>query len=168
MSTEIWYLLFNDEKELLSTPLVAQVPHIGGLKRAVEEQFSELTVKAHHLVVWQCKEPRFLSTQPKKLLQRCLSEIDFLNEEKVVELVSGAEIADLELGKKEVLLVQVPGAISNSSFFSCSQYHPLDLHSKKQPIEEQNAPLNPFIQGENSSVLTARSGLLTITLSSHT
>ena len=168
MSTEIWYLLFNDEKELLCAPYKAEVRDIADLKRAIEEQFSELNVKAHHLVVWQCKEPRFLSTQPKKLLQRCLSEIDFLNEEKVVELVSGAEIADLELGKKEVLLVQVPGAISNSSFFSCSQYHPLDLHSKKQPIEEQNAPLNPFIQGENSSVLTARSGLLTITLSSHT
>ena len=169
MSTEIWYLLFNDEKELLVTPLVAQVPHIGGLKIAIEERCSHLEyVKALDLVVWRCKEPTFLSTEDEDKLHEYLLEINFSNREQVVKLNSGVEIADLELGKKEVLLVQVPGAISNSSFFSCSQYHPLDLHSKKQPIEEQNAPLNPFIQGENSSVLTARSGLLTITLSPHT
>ena len=155
MTTEIWYLLFNDEKELLSTPLVAQVPHIGGLKRATEEQFSELNVKAHHLVVWRCKEPTFLSTEDEDKLHEYLLEINFSNREQVVKLNSGAKVASLGLGEDEVLLVQVPGAILNSSFFSCSQYHPLDLHSKKQPIEEQNAPLNPFIQGENSSVLTA-------------
>ena len=170
MSTEVWCLLFNNEKKLLGAPYKVEVRDISDLTRAIKEvAFSYLAnVQAVDLVVWQCKEPTFLSTQPKKLLQRCLSEIDFLNKEKVVELVSGAEIADLELGKKEVLLVEVPGAILNSSLFSCSQYYPLDLHSKKQPIKEQTAPLNPFIQGENSSVLTARSGLLIITLSPHT
>jgi len=96
-----------------------------------------------------------LSTEDEDKLHAYLLEIDFSNRRQVVKLNSGAEIADLELGKKEVLLVEVPGVILNSSFFSCSQYYLLGLHSKKQPIEEQNAPLNPFIQGENSSVLTA-------------
>ena len=169
MSTEIWCLLFNDKKELLRGPLSAKASHIDGLTMAIEERCSHLDyVKALDLVVWRCKEPTFLSTQSRKVLQQCLSEIDFLDEDQVVELAGGAKVASLGLGEDEVLLVQVPGAILNSSFFSCSQYHPLDLHSKKQPIEEQNAPLNPFIQGENSSVLTARSGLLIITLSPHT
>ena len=157
MSTEIWYLLFNDEKELLGAPYKAEVRDIADLKKAIKEvAFSYLAnVQASDLVVWRCKEPTLLSTQPKKVLQQCLSEIDFPDEEQVVELASGADLADLELGSKEVLLVEVPGAILNSSFFSCSQLHPLDLHSKNQPIKEQKTPLNSFIQGENSSVLTA-------------
>jgi len=120
MSTEIWYL-FNNEKKLLGAPSKAEVRDIADLKRATEEQYSELNVQALDLVVWRCKEPTLLSTQPRKVLQQCLSEIDFLKKEQVVELVSGAEIADLELGKKEVLLVGVLGA------FSCSQVCPLSL-----------------------------------------
>ena len=121
MSTEIWYLLFNNEKKLLGAPSKAEVRDIADLKRATEEQYSELNVLALDLVVWRCKEPMLLSTQPRKVLQQCLSEIDFLEKEQVVELVSSAEIADLELGKKEVLLVGAPGA------FSCSQVCPLSL-----------------------------------------
>jgi len=49
-----------------------------------------------------------LSTEDKNKLYEYLLEIDFSNREQVVKLNSGAEIADLELGKKEVLLVQVP------------------------------------------------------------
>jgi len=37
MPTEIWYLLFNNEKKLLGTPIVTQAPHIGGLKVAIKE-----------------------------------------------------------------------------------------------------------------------------------
>jgi len=120
MSTEIWYL-FNNEKKLLGAPSKAEVRDLANLKRATEEQYSELNVQALDLVVWRCKEPTLLSTQPRKVLQQCLSEIDFLEKEQVIELVSGAEIADLELGKKEVLLVRVPGA------FSCSQVCPLSF-----------------------------------------
>jgi len=56
---------------------------------------------------------------------------NFHNKKQVVKLASGAEIADLELGKKEVLLVQVLGAILN---FICSQLRSLaatNLRSKK-------------------------------------
>ena len=157
MSTEIWYLLFNDEKELLGAPYKAQVRDIADLKKAIKEvAFSYLAnVQASDLVVWRCKEPTLLSTQDDDELQDYLLEIDFHNKKQVVKLASGADLADLELGSKEVLLVQVPGAILNSSFFSCSQFHPLDLHSKNQPIKEQKTPLNSFIQSENSSVLTA-------------
>ena len=157
MSTEIWYLLFNDEKELLGAPYKAEVRDIADLKKAIKEvAFSYLAnVQASDLVVWRCKEPTLLSTQDDDELQDYLLEIDFHNKKQVVKLASGADLADLELGSKEVLLVQVPGAILNSSFFSCSQLHPLDLHSKNQPIKEQKTPLNSFIQGENSSVLTA-------------
>ena len=156
MTAEVWCLLFNDEKELLRGPLSAKAPHIDGLKIAIEERCSHLeNVKAVDLVVWRCKEPTFLSTEDEDKLHAYLLGINFSNREQVVKLNSGAKVASLGLGEDEVLLVQVPGAILNSSFFSCSQYYPLGLHSKKQPIEEQNAPLNPFIQGENSSVLTA-------------
>ena len=157
MSTEIWYLLFNDEKELLGAPYKAEVRDIADLKKAIKEvAFSYLAnVQASDLVVWRCKEPTLLSTQDDDELQDYLLEIDFHNKKQVVKLASGADLADLELGSKEVLLVEVPGAILNSSFFSCSQLHPLDLHSKNQPIKEQKTPLNSFIQGENSSVLTA-------------
>jgi len=156
MSTEIWYLLFNNEKKLLRTPFSAKSPRIDGLKTAIEERCPHLeNVKALDLVVWRCKEPTLLSTQDDDELQDHLLKIDFHNKKQVVKLAGGAKVASLGLGEDEVLLVQVPGAILNSSFFSCSQLHPLDLHSKNQPIKEQKTPLNSFIQGENSSVLTA-------------
>ena len=81
MMTEVWCLLFNNEN------------------------FHPENVKAVDLVDWQCKEPTLLPTQPKKVLQQCLSEIDFLDEEQVVELVSGSKVASLGLGEDEVLLV---------------------------------------------------------------
>ena len=109
MSTEIWCLLFNDKKELLRGPLSAKASHIDGLTMAIEERCSHLDyVKALDLVVWRCKEPTFLSTQSRKVLQQCLSEIDFLDEDQVVELAGGAKVASLGLGEDEVLLVQVP------------------------------------------------------------
>ena len=86
MMTEVWCLLFNNEN---SHP----------------ENSHPENVKAVDLVVWRCKEPTLLSTQPKKVLQQCLSEIDFLDEEQVVELVSGSKVASLGLGEDEVLLV---------------------------------------------------------------
>jgi len=72
-----------------------------------------------------------LSTQDDDELQDYLLEIDFHDKKQVVKLASGAEIADLELGKKEVLLVEVLGVISK---FICSQLRSLaatDLRSKK-------------------------------------
>ena len=155
MSTEVWYLLFNDEKELLGSPLVAQVPHIGGLKIAIKEvAFSYVAnVQALDLVVWRCKEPTFLSTEDEDKLHEYLLEIDFSNREQVVKLNSGAEIADLELDKKEVLLVQVLGANSN---LICSQLRSLaatNLRSKKQKLEEESPSTN-FIKGENRNFFT--------------
>ena len=97
MSTEIWYLLFNDEKELLCAPYKAEVRDIADLKRAIEEQFSELNIKAHHLVVWRCKEPTFLSTEDEDKLHEYLLEINFSNREQVVKLNSGAKVASLGL-----------------------------------------------------------------------
>jgi len=154
MTAEIWYLLFDDKKDLLGTPLPAEATHIGGLKIAIKEAaFSYLAnVQAHDLVVWRCKEP-LLSTQLRKVLQQGLSKIDFLDEEQVIELASGVKAASLGLGEDEVLLVQVPGVISNFPS-SRSGLHSLDLSSKKQHLKEKNL-LNEFHQGENSSVLTA-------------
>ena len=159
MSTEVWYLLFNNEKKLFGAPHLAQALHISGLKRAIKEvAFSYLAnVQAVDLVVWRCKEPTLLSTQDEDKLHEYLLEIDFSNREQVVKLNSGAEIADLELGKKEVLLVEVPGAILNSSFFSCSQLRSpaaTNLGSKKRKLEEESPSTN-FIEGENRNFLTA-------------
>jgi len=95
MTTEVWCLLFNNENYHLEN------------------------VEAVDLVIWQCKEPMLLSTQDDDELQDYLLEIDFHNKKQVVKLASRAKVASLELGK--VLLVQVPGVISNSSFFPCSQ-----------------------------------------------
>jgi len=95
MTTEVWCLLFNNENYHLEN------------------------VEAVDLVVWRCKEPMLLSTQDDDELQDYLLEIDFHNKKQVVKLASRAKVASLELGK--VLLVQVPGVISNSSFFPCSQ-----------------------------------------------
>jgi len=98
-----------------------------------------------------------LSTQDEDKLHEYLLEINFSNREQVVKLNSGAEIADLELGKKEVLLVEVPGAILNSSFFSCSQLRSpaaTNLGSKKRKLEEESPSIN-FIEGENRNFLTA-------------
>ena len=114
MMTEVWCLLFNNEN---SHPE---------------------NVKAVDLVVWRCKEPTLLSTQPKKVLQQCLSEIDFFDEEQVVEL-----------GSKEVLLVQVPGAISNQ----LRSLAATNLGCKKQKLEGESPSTN-FIKGENRNFLT--------------
>ena len=97
-----------------------------------------------------------LSTQDDDELQDYLLKIDFHNKEQVVKLASGAEVASLELGKREVLLVQVPGVISNSSFFPCSQLRSpaaTNLRSKKRKLEEES-PLTNFVKGENQNYLT--------------
>jgi len=138
MTTKIWYLLFTNEKELLGTPSSAKAPHIGGLKVAIKEvALSYLEdVRAFDLVVWRCKK-LLLSTQRRRELQEHVLKVDFGNREQVIRLTNGARIADLELGKKEILLVQVPGAISNSSFLSCSQVCPLVWRYK---TEEEEVP----------------------------
>jgi len=138
MTTEVWYLLFTNEKELLGTPFPEKAPHIGGLKVAIKEvAFSYLEdVRAFDLVIWRCKKP-LLSTQRRHELQKHVSKIDFGDREQVIRLTNGARIADLELGEDEVLLVQVPSAISNSSFLSCSQVCPLVLRYK---LEEEEMP----------------------------
>ena len=115
MTTKIWFLLLDNEKKLLGTCFSAKAPHIYGLKRAIEKQYSQLHVKTHHLVVWRCKKP-LLSTQNRKELREHLSEIDLGNREQVFRLTNGAKTADLELGEDEVLLVQVLGAISKFIF----------------------------------------------------
>ena len=112
-------------------------------------------VQALDLVVWRCKKP-LLSTQDEDELQEQLLKIDFRNKEQVVKLSSGSEIADLDLGEDEVLLVQVPGVISNSSFFPYSQSYSLaatNLGSKKRKLEEESPSTN-FIEGENWNFLT--------------
>ena len=94
-----------------------------------------------------------MSTQDDDELQDYLLEIDFHNKKQVVKLASGAKIADLELGQKEVLLVQVLGAISN---FICSQLRSLaatNLRSEKRKLEEESPSTN-FIKGENWDFLT--------------
>jgi len=138
MTTEIWYLLFTNEKELLGTLFPAKAPHIGGLKVAIKEMaFSYLEdVQAFNLVVWRYKKP-LLSTQDDDKLQKHVSKIDFGDREQVIRLTNEARIADLELGEDKVLLVQVPSAISNSSFLSCSQVCPPVLCYK---LEEEEMP----------------------------
>ena len=136
----IWSLLFDDKQELLGVPSKAEARDIDNVKIVTEGQYSKLVnVKAHHLVVRRCKKP-LLSPQDDSELQKHHLKINSGNKEQVVKLANGAEIADLELGEDEVLLVQVPGAIWNSSFFSCSQACPLDLCSKKQKLEEEGTP----------------------------
>ena len=129
MTTEIWCLLFNNENSHLEN------------------------VEAVDLVVCRCKEPTLLSTQDDDELQDYLLEIDFHDKKQVIKLASGAETADLELGQKEVLLVQVLGAISN---FICSQLRSLaatNLGSKKQKLEEESPSTN-LIKGENRNFFT--------------
>ena len=129
MTTEAWCLLFNNENTHLEN------------------------VEAVDLVVCRCKEPTLLSTRDNDELQDYLLKIDFHNKKQVVKLASGAEIADLELDKKEVLLVQVLGTNSN---LICSQLRSLaatNLRSKKQKLEEESPSTN-FIKGENRNFLT--------------
>jgi len=66
MTAEIWYLLFNEEKEILGAPDRVEVRDIAGLKKAIKEELEN--VKARDLVVWQCKGFTLLSTQSRKQL----------------------------------------------------------------------------------------------------
>jgi len=156
MTAEIWYLLFGDKKEILGVPSKVEARDIDDLKTAVKEARSTKLqgIDAADLIIWRCKKP-LLSTQDEDELQEQLLKIDFHNKEQVVKLASGAEIADLKLGGKEVLLVQVPGAISKSSFISCSQACPLDIHSKKRKLEGEETPSTKFFKSENIPVFTA-------------
>jgi len=141
-----------------------KVNDIYELKKAIkEEAFSHLnTVQAPGLIAWRCNEP-LLSTQEDDGLQEHLLKIDFLNEEQVVKLASGTDLADLQLGKKEILLVQIPGAINILLYLSShSQVHFLDLHSKKRKFEEEETYLSKFLKGENCIFLTVPLGSLTI------
>jgi len=120
MTTEIWYLLINTEKKLLGGPSTAgaEARDIADLKHGIKQaQSSELRdVDAADLTVWQCKYPTLLSTLAKDELQEHLLNIYFSDREQVVELANGTHLADLELGKQEVLLVRVPGAIHPSFY----------------------------------------------------
>jgi len=126
MMIETWYLLFNDKKELMGAPIQAEARHIYGLKEATKEQYSNRlrNVEAHCLVIWRCKQLTLLATDSKKSLQNSLSEINFLDREQVVKLPNAVDLADLELGTMEILLVQVPGL---SSFLSLLRHQFLIL-----------------------------------------
>jgi len=117
MMTETWYLLFNNKKELMGAPLPEEAQHIGGLMIAIKKECSKGlgNVNAHHLVIWRCRQLTLLATDSEETLQKSVSEINFLDKEQVIKLPSIADLADLELGKMEILLVQVPGT---SSFLS--------------------------------------------------
>jgi len=121
MTTEVWYLLFDDKKKLLFSPskIKVKVSDIYDLRKAIKEEafLYLITVQAPHLIAWRCNKP-LLSTQEDDELQEHVSKIDFLNKEQVTKLAGGADLEDLQLGKKEILLVQVPGAINiNPSFY---------------------------------------------------
>ena len=122
MTTEVWYVLFDDKKKLLFSPskIKVKVNDIYDLRKAIKEEafLYLITVQAPHLIAWRCNKP-LLSTQEDDELQEHVSKIDFLNREQVTKLAGGADLEDLQLGKKEILLVQVPGAINiNPSFYS--------------------------------------------------
>jgi len=113
MATEVWYLPFNDKKEILYMPDKAKVEHIIDMKKLVKTEFSYLeNVAARRLVVWQCKEPKWLIDQSNEELRYNLSTVDFLDERHVVKLENRAKVVNLKLDKDEILLVQVPRAIS--------------------------------------------------------
>jgi len=121
MTTEVWYVLFDDKKKLLFSPskIKVKVNDIYDLRKAIKEEafLYLITVQAPHLIAWRCNKP-LLSTQEDDELQEHVSKIDFLNKEQVTKLAGGADLEDLQLGKKEILLVQVPGAINiNPSFY---------------------------------------------------
>jgi len=121
MTTEVWYVLFDDKKKLLFSPskIKVKVNDIYDLRKAIKEEafLYLITVQAPHLIAWRCNKP-LLSTQEDDELQEHVSKIDFLNREQVTKLAGGADLEDLQLGKKEILLVQVPGAINiNPSFY---------------------------------------------------
>jgi len=162
MTTEVWYLLFNKKKKLLFSPSKVKVKgnNIYELKKAIKEEtlLHLNTVQAPGLIAWRCNEP-LLSTQEDDELQKHLLKIDFLNKEQVVKLASEADLADLQLGKKEIVLVQIPGAINilliHIFLSSYPQVHFLDLHSKKRKFEEEGTYSSKFIKGENCIFLTA-------------
>ena len=107
-----------------------------------------------------------LSTQDKDELQEHLLRINFCNKEQVIKLASGVDLTDLELGEKEVLLVQAPSTISNSYFISCSELHSLvaiGFISKKQKLKEKETSSAKLFKGENHIFLTAWSKTVTIT-----
>jgi len=137
-----WYLLFNKKKELFGAPLPGEATRIVDLKVAIKETRSTQLrdIDAADLTVWRCKEP-LLSTQPEEVLQRRLSEIDFHNREQVIKLASGARVASLELGKDEVLLVEVP--IAEYADKRQDQLTPLRTFSKDIPDYLTNNPSTP-------------------------
>jgi len=48
----IWYLLFNNMKELFYAPHKAEATHVAGLKIVIEKQSPQKNIKAFELIVW--------------------------------------------------------------------------------------------------------------------
>jgi len=121
----IWYILFNT-KGLLSVPDKAGATDIADLRNVIKETRSIKLpdIDVADITVWRCKQLTLLATNSEEVLQESFSEINFLDEEQVIELPSGADLADLELGKMEILLAQVPGL---SSFLSLPRHQFLVL-----------------------------------------
>jgi len=71
-------------------------------------------VDPDHLMVWQCKNQKLLSTAREMEMDAALQNIDFLDENAILKLTGGMKLKDLGLIDNELLLVQVPG-----TFLSC-------------------------------------------------
>ena len=66
----------------------------------------------NHLTVWQCKEPKLLAD----INANKLENIDLSNHREAVWLASMEMMADLELSKNKIILVQMLGKCPHSSY----------------------------------------------------
>jgi len=102
-------------------PLKAEVQDIYDLKEAAkrgEGVFPYLEkIIILSFVAWQCKEPKWLTDQSNEELRYNLSTVDFFDKRHVVKLEDRAKVVNLKLDEDEILLVQVPRAISLCFFY---------------------------------------------------
>jgi len=111
ITNEVHCLLIDHEKRRKGTAFKVTGNDIMDLRKGVKlEKPNDCPgVDADHLIIWQCKDQKLLSTASEKDMDAALQNINFLDENAILKLTGGMDLKDLGLIDKELLLVQVPG-----------------------------------------------------------
>lgn len=119
MATEIWCLLIDINNMPIGSPFdvaTGNIKFISHLMEKVKEKRPKAleNVDAADLTLWQCKAIDWPNVARSQLGQ-IISDIDFSDEAQAILLDEAEEVKDLELVKKEKLLVRTPGMFPHSS-----------------------------------------------------
>jgi len=89
--------------------------NITTLKEKVRRK-KQIFLPTDKLIIWQCREPKLLVDINAHELKDILKKIHLSDYGKVFKLAKAMTVISLKLSKNKILLVQMPGKCSHSSY----------------------------------------------------